>query len=136
MQRKVARPYRFHIDACLGGKQLVRACESLLEANEQVRAHHTVYADGTGDIDWLGECAADGWVILTSDAAILRRTEEIACVRLAAGVLVVFGQKLTAQMVINMMPRVLPAVRGHLQAANAPFVIQVHSIASIKRKKL
>lgn len=126
-RRHPGPPYKFHFDACLGGRRIVEFCAKIGLEGETFRAHATVYDDGTPDTVWLPECAADGWVICTSDSQILRCKAECEEVWKQDGVLVVFSERLSTEALEALLEKYLSAIRGHLQAAKPPFLLRVTS---------
>lgn len=126
-RRHPGPPYKFHFDACLGGRRIVEFCEQIALEGEVFRAHSSVYGDGTQDTEWLPECAADSWVICTSDSQILRCKAECEAVWKHNGVLVVFSERLSTEALEVLLEKHLGAIRGHLQAAKPPLILRVSS---------
>ncbi len=127
MPHRHPAPYKFHFDACLGGRRIVECCQKIALEGEVFRAHSSVYGDGTLDTVWLPECAAGSWVICTSDSQILRCKAECEEVWRHDGVLVVFNERLSTDALEVLLNKYLGAIRGHLQAAKPPLLLRVTS---------
>lgn len=63
----------FFIDRCLGSKRIVTA---LRQAGITVAVHEDHFPPDAADVDWLPQVGERGWVVLTKDANIARRTLE------------------------------------------------------------
>ncbi|MCB9627691.1 MAG: hypothetical protein H6725_09995 [Sandaracinaceae bacterium] len=133
-RRHPGPPYKFHFDACLGGRRIVEFCATLALDGEAFRAHAAVYDDGTPDTEWLPQCAMEGWVICTSDSQILRCKAECEEVWKHDGVLVVFNERLSTAGLETLLEKHIGAIRGHLQAAKPPFILRVSS-RGVRRSK-
>ncbi|MCY7278841.1 MAG: hypothetical protein LH702_35170 [Phormidesmis sp. CAN_BIN44] len=69
----------FFIDRCLRSKRIV---ETLRSVGITVEVHDDHFDKGALDVEWLPEVGKKGWVVLTKDANIGKRSlEKIAVAR-------------------------------------------------------
>jgi len=80
MPRSVSRP-EFFLDRSLARRIVAGA---LREAGWSLRTHIEVYGardQEVEDVEWLELCGSEGWVVLTVDARIRYRPNEVSAIR-------------------------------------------------------
>src|SRR4029450_9420635 len=66
-RRKPPEPLVFFIDRSLGRKKVPEAVRA---AGIEIRVHDELFPQGTEDVVWLREAAANGWGVITRDDRI------------------------------------------------------------------
>jgi uncharacterized protein with PIN domain len=88
-----SEPITFFIDRCLGSK---RIAEALRNAGITVEIHSDHFDPSAEDVDWLPEVGKRGWIVLTKDANIGKRTlEKIAVARAEIKMITLASQNLS-----------------------------------------
>ena len=78
MRRRIASPYRFLIDECLGLNDVPNAMIEGLEQGEEVIRLQERFDRGTEDEKWLRKAGSEGLVIITKDGRLRYRPNERA----------------------------------------------------------
>ena len=126
MLRRIAPPYRFLIDECLGENIVPQAVTEALEPGEQVIrfGDSDEFKRGTKDEIWLRKAGAAGLVIVTKDDRMrFRPNERLSLIEANAAVFAVSsatGPKMAEQLV-----RAMPTMRRVLRGQKPPFVGKV-----------
>jgi predicted nuclease of predicted toxin-antitoxin system len=83
----------FFIDRCLGRKHVP---ESLRQLGINVECHDDHFSKEAQDTEWMPEVGRQGWIVLTKDARIGKRTlEKIAVTRAGIRMFVLASQNLS-----------------------------------------
>lgn len=136
MRRKLAPPYAFHIDVCLGGRFLRDGLQLYLSKGEQCRTHTSAFPQDTHDDVWLPQVGTGSWVVLSSDSTMLLNGSERGAIVKHSLVVVFYPTDLSKDMSVLLVGTSLAKVRGHLQASKPPFALHVSAKGEVRRKKL
>ena len=123
--RRLLRPIpTYFVDRNLGRHDFPTV---LREAGLAVEVHDDHFPQDTPDVDWLGEVASRGWVVVTGDKAILRNTLEMAAIREScAVVLVVIGLQAPVKELARNFVHTQHRIRKFLAAATPPVIAKVY----------
>ena len=114
----------FFIDRCLGSKKIVAA---LREAGVTVEIHDDHFPPDAADVDWLPQVGAWGWVVLTKDANISRRTlEKIAVTRANVQLFILTAQQLASNDMIAILIKAIGPMQNFVHKHPAPFIAKIH----------
>jgi predicted nuclease of predicted toxin-antitoxin system len=114
----------FFIDRCLGSKRIVTA---LREAGLTVEIHEDHFPPDAADVDWLPEVGQLGWVVLTKDANIARRTlEKIAVARSNVRLFTLTSQNLASADMIAILVKAIGPMQNFVRNYPAPFIAKIH----------
>jgi hypothetical protein len=85
-----------------------------------------VFPSGVSDAEWLQEVGRQGWIALTKDKAIRRRTNELTAL-LNAGVraFVLAAGEMTGQEQADLFVRLIPKIRWFVAEQGPPFVVRI-----------
>jgi hypothetical protein len=121
MPLRLAEPYRFLVDECLGLHDVPNALIEGLEPGEEVIRFQERFARGTEDEKWLPKAGAAGLVIVTKDGRLrYRPNERAALIEANTGVFTVTsgpGKVMGATLKLG-----LPTMRRVLRGQKTPFV--------------
>jgi PIN like domain len=114
----------FFIDRCLGSKSIVTA---LRQTGITVEVHEDHFPANSPDVDWLPEVGQRGWVILTKDANIARRTlEKIAVARAGIRLFTLTSQNLAGTDMIEIFTRAIVPMQNFIHKHPAPFIAKIY----------
>jgi predicted nuclease of predicted toxin-antitoxin system len=114
----------FFIDRCLGSKRIVTA---LREAGLTVEIHEDHFPPDAADVDWLPEVGQLGWVVLTKDANIARRTlEKIAVALSNVRLFTLTSQNLASADMIAILVKAIGPMQNFVRNYPAPFIAKIH----------
>jgi hypothetical protein len=114
----------FFIDRCLGSKKIVLA---LRQAGLTVEVHDDHFAPDALDVDWLPQVGAWGWVVLTKDANISRRTlEKMAVARAGVRLFILAAQNLASADMIDILVRAIEPIKSFVGNHSAPFIAKIY----------
>lgn len=128
---KPPEPLVFFIDQGLGNKIIATA---LRIEGLQVEVHSDHFAEIAPDVEWLTEVGKRGWVVLTKDHALNRRTAELtAHINARVRTFVFVNSNLPGVQVAQIMVAVLPQMLRFATHEPGPFVVRIYKDGSIKR---
>lgn len=114
----------FFIDRCLGS---VRLATALKEAGITVEIHDDHFPQGAQDEEWLPKVGEWGWVVLTKDGNIAKRTSERLAVASAnIRIFVLVAQNLPGEDMIMVFHKAFSAMREFARKNPAPFIAKVY----------
>jgi PIN like domain len=114
----------FFTDRDLGAEVFPRI---LREAGLTVHRHVDHFRPDAPDEEWLPEAARRGWIVLSSDKAILHNPlERDAVMRSGAPLFVLIGGDAPAAALARNFVNTLPAVRRFLAEHAPPFIAKVY----------
>ncbi len=111
----------FFIDRCLGSKRIV---ETLRSAGITVEAHDDHFDKGALDVEWLPEVGKKGWVVLTKDANIGKRSLEKIAFTLVS-------QNLSGADMIAIFQKAIVPMQEFVRQHPAPFIAKIYRDGSI-----
>jgi predicted nuclease of predicted toxin-antitoxin system len=114
----------FFIDRCLGS---IRLATALRESGITVEIHDDHFLQGAQDEDWLPQVGEWGWVVLTKDANIAKRTSErLAVANAKIRMFVLAAQNLPGEDMIAVFRKAFPAMREFARENPSPFIAKVY----------
>lgn len=114
----------FFIDRCLGSKKIVVA---LRQAGITVEIHDDHFAPDAADVDWLPQVGEWGWVVLTKDANISRRTlEKIAVTHANVQLFILTAQQLASTEMIAILIKAIVPMQNFVHKHPAPFIAKIY----------
>jgi predicted nuclease of predicted toxin-antitoxin system len=114
----------FFIDRCLGSKRIVTA---LRQAGITVAVHEDHFPPDAADVDWLPQVGEWGWVVLTKDANIARRTlEKMAVARAGMRLFTLTSQNLASGDMITILIKAIAPMQAFVRKHPAPFIAKIH----------
>jgi hypothetical protein len=117
-------PITFFIDRCLGSKKIVAA---LREAGLKVEIHDDHFVPDALDVEWLPQVGEWGWVVLTKDANISRRTlEKMAVARASVRLFILASQNLASADMIDILVRAIQPMENFVHNHPAPFIAKIY----------
>ncbi|AFY67934.1 hypothetical protein [Geitlerinema sp. PCC 7407] len=123
----------FFIDRCLG---CVTVASALQKAGITVAIHDDHFPQGARDEEWLPEVGKRGWIVLTKDSRIARRTSErLAVASSNIRMFVLTSQKLSGQDMIEAFRKAFPAMREFAREHPSPFIAKVYQDGKVKEWK-
>lgn len=122
MSQPLPEPTLF-LDECLGARLIP---QRLRDEGIQVEVLVDHFAAGTADDVWLPVVGQRGWVVVTKDAEIRRRTNEMAALR-SAGVaaFILRGKNMTGQDMAEAIAKGHPRIRKLLRKFEPPFLATI-----------
>jgi predicted nuclease of predicted toxin-antitoxin system len=123
-------PIIFFIDRCLGSKRIVTA---LRQTGATVEIHEDHFPANAPDVEWLSEVGQRGWVVLTKDANIARRTlEKIAVARAEIRLFTLTSQNLSGTDMIEIFTQALAPIQNFVHQHPAPFIAKIYRDSRIE----
>jgi predicted nuclease of predicted toxin-antitoxin system len=123
-------PITFFIDRCLGSKRIVTA---LRQTGVTVEVHEDHFPANAPDVDWLPEVGQRGWVVLTKDANIARRTlEKIAVARSGIRLFTLTSQNLSGTDMIEIFTKAIVPMQSFVHKHPAPFIAKIYRDSRIE----
>ncbi|MGB3614160.1 MAG: hypothetical protein WBA10_10225 [Elainellaceae cyanobacterium] len=117
-------PFTFFIDRCLGGKSLAQALRNL---NIAVEVHDDHFAKNALDVDWLPAVGARGWIVLTKDGRIGKRTlERMAVANANVKMFVLASQNLSGADTVAAFTKAVATMQRFTRDNPAPFIAKVY----------
>jgi predicted nuclease of predicted toxin-antitoxin system len=114
----------FFVDRCLGKKQVP---ETLRSTGITVELHDDHFAKDAQDTDWLPQVGAKGWIVLTKDERIGKRTlEKIAVAQAGVKMFVLVSQSLSGVDMANAFKQAIKAIQTFVKDNPAPFIAKVY----------
>lgn len=114
----------FFIDRCLGSKRIV---EALRNAGITVEIHSDHFAPDAQDVDWLPEVGKKGWVVLTKDASIGKRSlEKIAVARASIKMFTLASQNLSGADMVTTFLIAIVSMQEFVRKNPAPFIAKLY----------
>jgi predicted nuclease of predicted toxin-antitoxin system len=113
----------FFLDRSLG-KHIV--AEALRAAGQDVHIHDDHFRQDTTDEEWLRQVGQQGWIVLTKDQWIRRRSHERAAL-MQAGVkaFVLVAGNLSGRDMAEIFVKALPAIQRFISRHEPPFIAKV-----------
>lgn len=123
----------FFVDRCLGSKTVPQA---LRKSGAIVEFHDDHFAKDAKDTEWLPEVGKKGWIVLTKDAHIGKRTlERIAVTRAGIRMFVLASQNLSGADMAEIFKQAIRAMQEFAQANPAPFIAKVYREGRVEEWK-
>ncbi|MEO0537563.1 MAG: hypothetical protein AAF215_27345 [Cyanobacteria bacterium P01_A01_bin.123] len=123
----------FFIDRCLGSVQLASALRS---SGITVEIHDDHFAPSAQDEDWLPEVGKQGWIVLTKDARIAKRTtERIAVANAGVKMFVLVSQNLAGEDTVNVFLAAFSKMQAFARENPAPFIAKVYRDGTVDEWK-
>ncbi len=123
------QPTVFFIDRCLGS---VRLAAALRESGITVEIHDDHFPQSAQDEDWLPQVGERGWVVLTKDANIAKRTSErLAVASTNIKMFVLVAQNLSGEDMIAVFRKAFSAMREFARENPAPFIAKVYKSGEV-----
>lgn len=114
----------FFIDRCLGGKRIV---EALRRAGITVEIHDDHFPADAQDVDWLPEVGKKGWVVLTKDANIGKRSlEKLAVARASIKMFTLASQNLSGADMAAIFLKAIVPMQDFVRKTPAPFIAKIY----------
>ena len=114
----------FFVDRCLGNKTVV---ETLRNSGITVEIHDDHFHKSAQDVDWVPEIGKRGWVVLTKDANIGKRTsEKIAVVRDKVKMFTLARQDLTAKQMSEAFLKGFVHIQELVRKHPGPFIAKIY----------
>jgi predicted nuclease of predicted toxin-antitoxin system len=114
----------FFIDRCLGSK---RIAEALRSAGITVEIHSDYFDQGAPDVDWLPEVGRRGWIVLTKDANIGKRTlEKIAVAQSHIKMFTLASQNLSGDDMVAIFRKAIVPMQEFARKNSAPFIAKIY----------
>lgn len=128
MSEASSQDFTFFVDRCLG-KRLA----TLLKAQGlTVEIHDRHFDKNAKDVDWLPIVGQRGWVVLTKDERIAKRSlERIAVASAQVRMFVLVSQNLSGTDTAAAFTKAIAAIQQFLQTHPAPFIAKVYRDGSI-----
>jgi predicted nuclease of predicted toxin-antitoxin system len=119
----------FFIDRCLGKNVIA---DALRNAGASVQIHDDHFAPDAPDQEWLQRVADRGWIVLTKDKRIRRRSVEIIAIRNAkAKVFCLTAGDLTAPEMSEIFVGALQKMLRFALGNKAPFLAKITAGGSV-----
>ncbi|GAB1540925.1 hypothetical protein NUACC21_35940 [Scytonema sp. NUACC21] len=113
----------FFVDRCLGSKRVV---ETLRNSGVSIEIHDDHFPRDAQDVDWLPEVGKRGWVILTKDAKIGKRTsEKFAVVSAKIKMFVLASQSMSGEQMIEAFLKAIVPTQEFVRKYPAPFIAKI-----------
>lgn len=123
----------FFIDRCLGRVHLASA---LRQAGITVETHDDHFSQAAQDEDWLPEVGQRGWIVLTKDARIGKRTtERLAVANGNVRMFVLVSQDLSGEDMIEVFRKAFPAMQTFARENPSPFIAKVYRDGKVSEWK-
>jgi predicted nuclease of predicted toxin-antitoxin system len=123
----------FFIDRCLGRKQVP---ESLRQLGISVECHDSHFPKEAQDTEWMPEVGKRGWIVLTKDARIGKRTlEKIAVTRAGIRMFVLASQNLSGADMAAAFQKAIEAMQSFARENPAPFIAKVYRDGRVEEWK-
>ena len=122
----------FFIDRCLGKKlaKVLRAQGLIVEI------HDDHFAKDAQDVDWLPGVGQRGWVVLTKDERIAKRSlERIAVASAGIKMFVLVSQNLSGADTATAFTKAITALQQFIRDNPAPFIAKVYRDGSVSNWK-
>lgn len=123
----------FFVDRCLGSKRIV---EALRNSGMTIEIHDDHFHKDAQDVDWLPEIGKRGWVVLTKDAKIGKRTsEKIAVASAKVKMFVLASQNLSGEQMIEAFIQAIVPLQEFVRKYPAPFIGKIYRDGHIEMWK-
>lgn len=117
------------IDASLGRK----IAEPLRDAGANVFLHDDYFAQGVEDEIWLTEVGKKGWIVLTKDKMIRRRTiEREALINANVKAFVFMSGSIPFSDMAQIFVKALPSINRIASENNPPFIAGIYKDSSVR----
>lgn len=128
MSEASSQDFTFFVDRCLGKK-----LATVLKAQGlTVEIHDRHFDKNAKDIDWLPTVGQRGWVVLTKDERIAKRSlERLAVASAGVRMFVLVSQNLLGADTAAAFTKAIAAMQQFLQTHPAPFIAKVYRDGSI-----
>jgi predicted nuclease of predicted toxin-antitoxin system len=114
----------FFIDRCLGSKRIVAA---LRQVGLTVEVHEDHFAPDAPDVEWLSHVGQWGWIVLTKDANIARRSlEKIAVTRADIRLFALTSRNIASAEMIDILCKAIVPMQNLIRKNPAPFIAKIH----------
>lgn len=132
MSESPAETITFFIDRCLGKK-----LATILRARGlTVEIHDDHFAKDAQDVDWLPIVGQRGWIVLTKDERIAKRSlERIAVASARIKMFVLVSQNLSGKDTAASFTQAIPAMQQFIHANLAPFIAKIYRNGDVSEWK-
>jgi predicted nuclease of predicted toxin-antitoxin system len=128
MSETSSQDFTFFVDRCLGK----RLATVLKAQGLTVEIHDRHFDKNAKDTDWLPIVGQRGWVVLTKDEHIAKRSlERIAVTSARVRMFVLVSQNLSGAETAAAFTQAIAAMQQFLQEHPAPFIGKVHRDGNI-----
>lgn len=128
MSEASPQDFTFFVDRCLG-KRLATVLKTH-GLTVEIHDHH--FDKNAKDVDWLPTVGQRGWVVLTKDERIAKRSlERIAVASAGVRMFVLVSQNLSGADTAAAFTQAISAMQQFLQTHPAPFIAKVYRDGSI-----
>jgi predicted nuclease of predicted toxin-antitoxin system len=108
----------------LGSKHIA---EALRSSGITVEIHSDHFAPGAADVDWLPEVGRQGWIVLTKDANIGKRTlEKIAVAQSHIKMFTLASQNLSGDDMVAIFQKAIVPMQEFARKNTAPFIAKIY----------
>ena len=116
-------PLVFFVDRSLGKHTIA---EALRQAGVEVQIHDDHFPQNATDETWLREVGRRGWIVLTKDTWIRRRSNErTALMRAGVRAFVLIAGNLSGPEMARVFVNALPAMHRFVVRHNPPFIAKI-----------
>ena len=123
------QPTVFFIDRCLGRVKLATA---LRKAGITVEIHDDHFPQNAEDENWLPDVGERGWVVLTKDKSIAKRTSERLAVASAnIRMFVLATQDLPGQDMVEVFLKAFMKMQAFAREHPSPFIAKVYKSGEV-----
>lgn len=123
----------FFIDRCLGS---VRLAAALRQSGITVEIHDDHFPKDAQDEDWLPEVGKRGWIVLTKDSRIAKRTSERLAVASAnIRMFVLASQNLPGQDMVEVFRKAFMAMQAFTRKNPSPFIAKIYKSGEVSEWK-
>lgn len=118
------QPTTFFIDRCLGGKCIA---EVLRKSGITVETHDDHFDKGAQDVEWIPKVGQRGWVVLTKDKNIGRRSlERIAVASAGIKMFALASKDLSGSDMAIIFLEAIVAMQEFIRKHPAPFIAKIY----------
>jgi predicted nuclease of predicted toxin-antitoxin system len=123
------QPITFFIDRCLGGKCIA---EVLRSSGITVEIHDEHFDKGAQDVEWIPEVGQRGWIVLTKDKNIGKRSlERIAVASAGIRMFALASKDLSGPDMAAIFLEAIIAMQEFARKHPAPFIAKIYRDGNI-----
>lgn len=121
-RRRPREPFTFFVDECLGGVDLASALGRVLADGETLKQP----TSGALDEDWLPSVGRHGWICISKDRAMQRRTNHLGAIIENGVALFTVGEANGAEH-IRRIVSALPTMRRIARTTDVAFIARIEA---------
>ncbi|MEO0348797.1 MAG: hypothetical protein AAF282_01965 [Cyanobacteria bacterium P01_A01_bin.15] len=127
------QPNVFFIDRCLGSVRLAKAFRA---SGITIEIHDDHFSQDAKDEDWLPEVGKRGWIVLTKDSRIAKRTSErLAVANANIRMFVLASQNLPGPDMIEVFLKAFMKMQAFSREHPSPFIAKVYKSGEVSEWK-